>query len=93
MNRIKSELLGSGKNLLPFFFFKHHTNYFAVCLTLNAWHRSSVDIHRRSNARMAHQLLLHFEWSARSIEPRTIKMLLGAFGGRFEHRQVGAELT
>ena len=59
-------------NELPFFFVKYHIDYFLVCLSLNARHRLSVDIHRCCDARVAHQFLLYLERSTRSIKPGTV---------------------
>ena len=43
---------------------QHHAHDPAVRLALDTRHCLSVDIHRRRDAGVAHQFLLHFEWSA-----------------------------
>ena len=71
---LRGNCQGSRCSWLPLFLLQHHSDDFAVRLSLDIRHCPPVHVHRGRDARMTHQLLLHFEWRARGIQPRTIRV-------------------
>src|ERR1700677_1485504 len=58
-------------------FAKDQPDNLAVRFALRVCHRPSVDVHRRLDRSVTHQLLLHLHRSARLVEPRTVGMAEG----------------
>jgi hypothetical protein len=57
-----------------FHWLEHHLHDLAVGFPLRGRHRLSVDIHRRLDRRVTHQLLLHLHRRAGLVQPRTVRV-------------------
>ena len=66
-------------------FAKHQPYDLAIGFALRVCHRPSIDIHRRLDRGVTHQLLLHLHRSAGLIEPG------GKCGGTYANRSLPAD--